>query len=231
MAKRTLIIGDVHGCSEELQMLWQACNLRPEDDVVLVGDLIAKGPKSAEVVRLCRARNARSVRGNHEDKLLSLREQERAGKTPSYTDEQRKLLASLSEEDLAYIESMPLWIRLPEYEALVIHAGLAPGVPVEQQEPVHLLNMRTLDADGQPSASRKAGPLWAATYKGPEMAYFGHHARAGLQHHSHALGLDTGCVYGRRLTGFILPEGRLVSVRAKKQYLDPKAPKAHPSGS
>jgi hypothetical protein len=55
-------------------------------------------------------------------------------------------------------------------------------------------------------------------YRGPQRVFFGHHATAGLQQHPFALGLDTGCVYGRELTACILPDRRLVSVPARRAY-------------
>jgi hypothetical protein len=56
--------------------------------------------------------------------------------------------------------------------------------------------------------------LWS----GPEQIVFGHDSLRGLQQHPWATGLDTGCVYGRRLTALVLPEGRLVSVSARHAY-------------
>lgn len=219
MAKRTLIIGDVHGCSLELQRLWQACEVGPDDDIVMVGDLVGKGPASADVVALCRQRGVRSVMGNHDHRLVQYYQARKAGVAFELGDDHRAVAASLSDADFDYLEQLPLWLTLAAHDAVVVHAGIVPGVPLAEQAPKTLLTVRTLDAQGKPSSRWDGGALWASHYQGPQTIYFGHHARAGLQQHPHALGLDTGCVYGRRLTGFLLPEGRLVSVPAAKRYV------------
>lgn len=221
MANRTLIVGDVHGCSAELKNLIRACALKPEDDLVLVGDLVAKGPNSAEVVRICRERNARAVMGNHDFALVKYHRARQRGEHVALRPAHEAVARSLSAEDFRYLDSLPLWLDIPEFDSLVVHAGLMQDVPLESQDPRMLMNMRTIDAQGQPSAAWDAGPLWGASYRGPRFVYFGHHAAAGLQQYAYALGLDTGCVYGRRLSGFLLPEGRLVSVRAERMYQEP----------
>ena len=71
---RTILIGDVHGCIDELQDLLREVGFVPgEDRVVLVGDLVAKGPDSQAVVQLCRERGFEAVLGNHDAFLLRIR--------------------------------------------------------------------------------------------------------------------------------------------------------------
>jgi hypothetical protein len=72
--KNLIFIGDVHGSYDELLMLINKINYDPlKDHLIFVGDLVAKGPKSIEVVQLIRSLGASCVRGNHDDKVLQLK--------------------------------------------------------------------------------------------------------------------------------------------------------------
>jgi predicted phosphodiesterase len=215
---RTVVIGDVHGCREELEELLAACSVTAADDVVLVGDLVAKGPDSAGVVELCRERRLRAVLGNHDAKVLAIRSGEETKPPKSIHVE---VAQRLSAEAWEYLASLPLWIRLEGHRALVVHAGLAPGVPVEQQRREDLLNLRSIRPDGRTSKRAEDGVPWASVWPGPEHVFFGHDAMRGLQQYAHATGLDTGCVYGGSLTAQVLPERRLVSVRARRVWAEP----------
>jgi diadenosine tetraphosphatase ApaH/serine/threonine PP2A family protein phosphatase len=216
--RRTLFIGDVHGCAEELDALLEKCAWRPEDRVVLVGDLVAKGPDSAGVVRRAREGGMLAVRGNHDAHVLRWR----AGQSPAgrkLKPEHEQVLDTLSPEDWRYLEEQPLYRRFPELNVVVVHGGLVPGVRLEEQEADLLLNLRSLKADGTPSKKVDAGVAWASRWPGPERVIFGHDAIRGLQRHPYAVGLDTGCVYGGRLTAYLLPEGTFCSVPAKRAYM------------
>lgn len=217
---RTIVIGDVHGCVDELRALLLACEREPGDQVVLVGDLVAKGPDSRGVLALVRELGARSVLGNHDAHLLRVHAiQEHGAPTPRpLKPETVALAATFSAQDWAQLAGLPLWISLDEYAALVVHGGIVPGIALEKQDPELLLNLRTIKLDGSGSRRPEEGVLWGSVYRGPQRVFFGHHATAGLQQHPFALGLDTGCVYGRELTACILPERRLVSVPARRAY-------------
>jgi hypothetical protein len=96
---------------------------------------------------------------------------------------------------------------------------VVPGIELEAQEADMLMNLRTLKADGSGSRRAEDGPLWGTKWRGPQLVVFGHHATAGLQRHSHAIGLDSGCVYGGKLSAYVLQEDRIVSVPARKTYV------------
>ncbi|AEI64028.1 metallophosphoesterase [Corallococcus macrosporus] len=216
---RTLFIGDVHGCAEELDALLTRCGWRPDDRVVLVGDLVAKGPDSAGVVRRAREQGFLAVRGNHDAHVLRWH----AGRGPrgkKLKPEHQHVLDTLTPEDWAWLESQPLYRCFPELNVVAVHGGLVPGVPLEAQKEDELLNLRSIMKDGTPSKRVDAGAPWASLWQGPELVIFGHDAMRGLQRYPHAVGLDSGCVYGGKLSAYVMPEGRLVSVLAKRAYVD-----------
>lgn len=210
--QRTLFVGDVHGCNDELGDLLKAAAWTPNDGLVLVGDLVAKGPDSAGVVQRARELGALAVLGNHDAHLLKVRS---GGGKKSHHQQVAK---TLDEDDWEYLEGLPLWLELPQLEALVVHAGLVPSLALSRQSKQVLINVRSIDATGQPSTRVDGGVPWASLWRGPQHIIFGHDALRGLQQHPHATGLDTGCVYGKALTGLWLPERRLVSVPARRVW-------------
>ncbi len=219
---RTLIVGDVHGCIEELERLVEKVELRREDALVSVGDLVGKGPAGHEVIRYCMRRGARVVLGNHDAFLLAYHAARVADtEKPDVSDSLRKLEKKLDPAEWTWLAALPRWLHLPEHGALVVHGGLVPGVPLEAQDADLLLTLRSIRTDGTPSRRVDDGDPWASKWPGPEHVYFGHDAVRGLQRHPFATGLDTGCVYGGRLTGMLLPQRELVSTRAKRVYAEP----------
>jgi hypothetical protein len=217
--QRTLVIGDVHGCVEELQLLLRACGAERGDRVILAGDLVGKGPDSQGVVQLAREQGALGVLGNHD--AYALEQLHRAGGEPDKV--RRRGLERLGRAEWAYLQALPLFLRLGperkgESDTVVVHAGLVPGVSLESQQRDHLLNLRSLAEGTHPTSRLLMRWPWAAAWQGPERVVFGHDAVRGLQQQPMATGLDTGCVYGRHLTALALPERRLVQVAARRRY-------------
>lgn len=214
---RTLIVGDLHGCLDELVGLLGEVGFEAgEDRLISVGDLVGKGPMGAEVVRFFREGGHEAVRGNHDDRLLAFHHGiSKKPLGPAHRPDAERL----SPDDWRWLDATPLTLALPEHGAIVVHGGLVPGVPVAEQRACDLMNLRSIRPDGSPSKRVDEGEPWAKLWPGPELVVFGHDAVRGLQRWPHAIGLDSGCVYGGALSMLLLPERRVATFRARRAYV------------
>ncbi|MGH9971698.1 MAG: metallophosphoesterase [Pyrinomonadaceae bacterium] len=213
---RTIVIGDIHGCFDELVSLLDSLAFAVTDRVVSVGDLIVKGNKSKEVLDLF-AQDARfhSVLGNHDRALLRFWEGAITTLKRSQIHTCNELEAD-KEQYRTYLGSLPLKIDLGSH--LVVHAGVRPGVPLDSQSVEDLTELRTL---GEDRTSREGVP-WYDVYDSEKLILFGHWPSREPRLAKRAIGLDTGCVYGNRLTAYVLETGEFTSVQAKRAYDPPK---------
>lgn len=193
---RIYVVGDVHGCREELERLLSALDPTPEDLVVFVGDLVRKGPDSRGVVELVRSSpNMRSVRGNNEEKLLR----------------GEKRLPGLERDDLDWIAALPVAISWEG--SMVVHAGVDPRKPIAGHTVEDLQNVRSLAPGGG-----YTGPYWFDEHEGPSRVFFGHTVLEEPIVRPNAVGLDTGCVYGGSLTAYEPRREETVRVDANRTY-------------
>ncbi len=134
--KRTIIIGDVHGMLQELKLLLNLEALSRDDQLVFCGDLVDKGPDSVDTVKFVRQLreegfNVVLVLGNHEEKharfrkVLAEKGPAAAAKFKGF-EELKAITDGLSEADIAFLDSAVLFHRIPEHDALVVHAGILP---------------------------------------------------------------------------------------------------------
>lgn len=189
------VVGDVHGCIDELQNLWGKLEPSSDDLVVFVGDLVRKGPASTEVVEFVADRdNAVSVRGNNERKLL-----------------QGTVDTEPFEGIVGAVESFPLVVSWGE--SMVVHGGVHPDHSLRAHEPTELLEMRAV-----PPENGYDGPFWFEQYTDTPRVFFGHTVLAEPYQSAGAIGLDTGCVYGGSLTAYDCTRDRLISVPAEQTY-------------
>jgi len=193
---RIFVVGDVHGCLRELEELLDEIAFGDDDLLLCVGDIVDKGPESAAALRtVLEAPNIRSVQGNGEAKLVR-GEIEIEGLDPTLVQR---------------VAGWPL--VLAAGSDLVLHGGLDPRRPVAEHTPVQLRNMRSLE-----HGSDYRSPYWFEAYRGSHRIFFGHSATREPLRAERAVGLDTGCVYGGRLTAYDVGEDRFVSVEAHRVY-------------
>jgi len=225
---RILVIGDVHGCINELKTLVQTATNEYNNNVrfgaiVLVGDLCNKGPSSAQVIQYVRNQpDWFCVRGNHDDRALSAA----LGDEECCSKSRYQWVNELCDDDVTWMSNLPYTIKIPKsifngdvassdhlvkQDVIVVHAGLDPTKALDDQDATTMITVRNFLVNEKSKA-------WAKIWSGPELIIFGHDAKRGLQNEKHAIGLDSGCVYGKKLTGIILPEMELVSVNATKEH-------------
>ncbi|CAC5425372.1 unnamed protein product [Mytilus coruscus] len=226
--REIFIIGDVHGCLEELEELLELAKLEINNKKMLpifVGDLANKGPRNLMTIRKVRQMEALSVRGNHEEAIV--RHYLNWQNDQNYViPEEFKWITDLNTDDIEYLLELPYTISIPSRNILIVHAGLVPVIPIQQQNLDNFIHIRNLyqDNDGNFIASELPfqGEAWASFWTGPEHVYFGHDASRKLQQHPYATGLDTGCLYGNMLSGIVINSQKMLQVKAKKVYSKPK---------
>ena len=216
MSARTIVIGDLHGCYDEARELLDTVGATSSDRIIFAGDLIDRGPKRRECVEL--AMQHECVLGNHEESHLQQRHRDDTRLSPDHLETRN----ALDETHLDYFARLPTFIRLPEHNAAVIHAGALPFVPLESQDSYHLLHAQCVKPPARksywPSKAPSDFTFWTNHWRGPERLIFGHTVLSKPLVTPFAVGIDTGCVYGRSLTALVLPDWELVSVPARRAY-------------
>ncbi|MFO0596094.1 MAG: metallophosphoesterase family protein [Myxococcaceae bacterium] len=211
--QRTIVIGDVHGCFDEAIELLSAVQATSSDRVIFAGDLVDRGPKPRECVEL--AMQHECILGNHEEKHLQQRHSKPEKLSPSHLFTRN----ALEPKHYEYLAKLPLFIRLPEFGAAVVHAGVFPGVPLEAQKPNHLLHIQHINPPSTKSFWPSKAPanhrFWTNFWEGPERIIFGHSVLDRPLVTKWAVGIDTGGVFGRGLTALVLPEWKLVTVKTR----------------
>ncbi|NBD12915.1 MULTISPECIES: AAA family ATPase [Corallococcus] len=235
------IIGDIHGCFDELKdlltKLGYAVEPRPDGargfDVggppgrkaVFLGDLVDRGPGVTDVLRLVMGMvssgQALCVPGNHEIKLLKkLRGKDvRVGRGLAVTLEQlEREPPDFAREVADFIEHRPTHCVLDGGRLVVAHAGLKErmhGRDSPEARDFALYGETTGEADAYGLPVRAD---WAEHYRGQAMVVYGHTSVTEAEWVHDTLCLDTGCVFGGKLTALRYPERQLVSVPARRVY-------------
>jgi protein phosphatase len=232
------IIGDVHGCATELaELLALLGYLAPPGAAggglahpkgrraIFLGDLVDRGPDSPGVLRtamaMVAAGQALCVAGNHDDKLL----RKLRGRDVRIAHGLAETLAQLEREPPAFHEQVAAFIAgLPSHYVLdagrlvVAHAGMprplqGPESPRARSFALYGETTGELDAHGLPVRVN-----WALRYRGRAAVVYGHTPIAAPHWLRNTINIDTGCVFGGRLTALRYPERELVAVPARDRY-------------
>ncbi len=217
MRGRIIAIGDIHGCAREFAELLEKLAPGRHDRVVLLGDLINRGPDSAGVIALARKHAHVSLLGNHELRLLNYR---RTGDPTHLRKADYETLKQLRRKDWEYLEAMPLTFHDREHDTVLVHGGFLPGIPWRRQPARVVTRIQVISPAGEPEKRSEfpRSPLWSTKWKGPPFVVYGHTPFPRPVRRRWSLGIDTGCAQGGALTACILPERKLVQVKAHEVY-------------
>ncbi len=241
------IIGDVHGCFDELRELLDKLGYEIAADgtgahhpdgrrAFFVGDLVDRGPATPAVLRLAMgmvdAGNALCIPGNHENKLLrALR-----GRNVTVSHGLAESLAQLAAEppELCkqveeFIDGLVSHLVLDDGKLVVAHAGLRADMQGRASGAVRSF---ALYGDTTGETDEFGLPVrypWAEDYRGDAMVVYGHTPVPEATWLNRTICIDTGCVFGGQLTALRYPERELVSVDAHATYWEPARPLASTS--
>ncbi len=243
------IIGDVHGCFDELVALLEQLGydiggptgrptVRHPDGrrAVFVGDLVDRGPNSPGVLRLVMAMVADAaalcVPGNHDIKLM----RKLKGRDVRITHGLAETLTQLAAEPddfrrsvMEFLDGLVSHYVLDDGRLVVAHAGLKEelqGRASGQVREFALYGETTGETDefGLPVRHN-----WADDYRGSATVVYGHTPVPAAEWRNRTVCIDTGCVFGGKLTALRYPEKELVHVQARRTYYDPVRPLLPPS--
>lgn len=219
MNGRIIAIGDIHGCHLEFAELLERLELTKDDRLVLVGDLVNRGPDSCKVIDLARQHRAVALLGNHELRLLNYRKN-RVAPEDIDRDTDADTFKKLRAEDWAYLEAMRLTYYVEELSTVFVHGGFLPDEPWQRQPADIVTRIQSINKDGRACKRADApdAPAWADLWSGPPFVVYGHTPRPDVYRLKWSVGIDTACCMGGSLTAYILPEKRFVQVKARRRY-------------
>jgi protein phosphatase len=234
------IIGDIHGCYDELVQLLATLGheslLDPEVEpalegamprIIFVGDIVDRGDRIMDAVklvyRLCRRGYALSVIGNHDDRflrwLLGKKIEPRHGLQETI-DEFEAMPPSQREEwqDILtdFFCNLPWAVRIDHGRAIVAHAAWHGDLHEASPDKLRAYTLYGPTTGRKTSEGFPERIDWAPGYTGPELVVFGHQVYDAPYIHQHAIGIDTGCVFGGALTALRYPELEVVSVKSHR---------------
>lgn len=201
-------IGDIHGCLDPLKDLLKEINPSAEDKLIFIGDYIDRGPNSRGVIDFLIAlsvnKNCVFIRGNHEQMMMDYFADKPEGKIWSMngmdaTLESYGSIFSVPSYHLDFLEETIMFDEEDSYT--LVHAGVRPGISMEEQSNKDLLWIRD-------------DFIYSKKPLKDRIVIFGHTPMlSGPLFQKHKIGIDTGCVYGGKLSAVRLEDLKVFSIK------------------
>ncbi|MCC7360357.1 MAG: metallophosphoesterase [Anaerolineales bacterium] len=233
------LIGDVHGCFDELLLLLEQLGYHlgervtppPGRTAVFVGDLVDRGPRATAVLALVMGLAAESaalcVAGNHDNKLL----RQMQGRHVHLTHGLAESVAQLARETpefrarvLAFLGGLTSHYVLDSGRLVVAHGGLKESLHGRDDLAVREFSLYGATTGATDALGLPVRLNWAADYHGAALVVYGHTPVAEPLWQNNTVNLDTGCVFGGRLSALRYPERQIVAVPALRRYAEPRRP-------
>ena len=237
------IIGDIHGCFDEAKQLLEKLGyvINKKDKyllshssnrrIIFVGDLVDRGPNSPEILRLvmdCVASGvAFCVNGNHDNKL----KRKLIGRDVTISHGLQQTLDQLSHERgeftleiVKFLDSLASHLIFDDGKLTVTHAGIKERYLGRYSPRISKFCMYGETTGEVDKFGLPIRYPWANEYKGNSLIVYGHTPVQKPEWINNTINIDTGCVFGGKLTALRYPEKELVSVDAKKTYYEPIKP-------
>lgn len=235
------IIGDIHGCYDELLLLLQKLGYKFQNDipihpdgrqVAFVGDAMDRGPNSLQVIELLfRLQNARHLiysPGNHCNKLYRFTKGNNVQVSHGLETTVAEIHALSTKEQhtflmryQAFYESLPLYVELDKNKLIIAHAGIPERLIGSKNHKKIRSFVLYGDTTGEQYANgRPIRKDWAKSYKGNPLIVYGHTPVLQARFLNHTVNVDTGCVFGGKLTALRYPEMEIVSVASSLPFIE-----------
>ena len=236
------IIGDVHGCFDELVALLRELGHTVDEDtftvapsadrkLVFVGDLVDRGPRTPAVLKLVMnavaSGTALCVPGNHDMKLMRKLRGRDVQLTHGLAESVAQLAAEpegFSEQVAEFIDDLVSHYVLDDGRLVVAHAGLKEEMQGRGSGAVREFAMFGETTGETDEFGLPVRYNWAADYRGSAMVVYGHTPVPEPEWLNRTINIDTGCVFGGKLSALRYPEKEIIAAPAKLTYAEPRKP-------
>lgn len=207
---RTIFIWDVQWCYNELKLLIKKLNLTPEDKVFFTWDLINKWPKSFKVLRYVYKNKDqfKCVKWNNEIDFLERLEWKSYKINKKFKKIKDKIKQEWTPHLIQYIKDLPLYIENDNF--ILIHWWLIPNKSIIEHSPDEITRL----------CEYKWIP-WYRYYEWEKVVIYWHWAKEGVQIREKTKWIDSGCVYWKALTAYILETNEVIQQTALDLYINP----------